>query len=55
MKRSQYTESQILAILKEVETGTSLDKIYRTHGINRSCYDKWKTIYSGLEEAELPG
>ncbi len=53
MKRSQFTESQIVLILKEAETGSSVDEICRTHGISRSCYYKWKTKYGGLEEAEL--
>lgn len=53
MKQSRFTEQQILRVLKEGETGTSLDEICRTYGISRSCYYKWKSKYGGLEEAEL--
>jgi len=53
MKRSRYTESQIINILKEAERGASVDEICREHGISRSCYYKWKTKYGGLEETEL--
>ena len=53
MKRSRYSESQIIDILKEAERGASVDEICREHGISRSCYYKWKTKYGGLEETEL--
>lgn len=53
MKRSRFAESQIVAIMKEAETGTSIEEICRIHGISRSCYYQGKTKYGGLEEAEL--
>ena len=53
MKKSQYSEKQIIEIMKEAETGTNVDEICRNHGISRSCFYKWKSKYGGMEETEL--
>ena len=47
MKRSRHSESQIIKILKEGESGMPVTDICREHGIGRSTYYKWKSKYWG--------
>jgi len=49
MKKTKFTESQIIGILKEQETGKSVADICRSHGISQGSFYGWKTKYSGLE------
>ena len=49
----QYTEEQIIAVLKEEATGIKPSEICRKHGIADSTYYKWKAKYSGLEASDL--
>jgi putative transposase len=53
MKKSRFTESQILGILKEQETGKSVTDICRAHGISQAAFYQWKSKYSGLELNQL--
>ena len=53
MRKSRFTESQIVAILKEGETGVPVAAILRTHGISRATYFKWRAKYAGTTVAEL--
>ena len=53
MKRSRFSESQIIKILKEGESGMPVTDICREHGIGRSTYYKWKSKYGGLDESQL--
>ena len=53
MKKSRFTESQIVGILKEVETGLKVADVCRTHGISVPTYYSWKSKYGGMEVAEL--
>lgn len=53
MKKSRFTESQIVAILKEAENGLSVAEILRTHGISGATFYKWRSKYGGLEASEL--
>ncbi len=53
MKKSRFTESQMIAILKEGEAGMSVADILRTHGISRPTYYNWKAKYGGLEVSQL--
>ena len=53
MKRSKYTESQIMKILKEAEAGVSVEDLMRQHGFSRASFYKWKAKYSGMEVSEL--
>ena len=53
MKKSRYSESQIIKILNEGESGVPITDICREHGISRSAYYKWKAKYGGMDVHEL--
>lgn len=53
MKKSQFTESQILAVLKEGEAGVPVAQIMRKNGISQATYYNWKSKYGGASAAEL--
>jgi putative transposase len=53
MRKSRFTESQILEILKEGEAGIPLADVVRKHGISRATYFNWKSKYAGTSVAEL--
>lgn len=53
MKRSRFTEVQMVAILKEVDSGMKVADICRKHGISEPTYYSWKSKYGGLEASEL--
>ena len=53
MKKSRFTESQIVAILKEGEAGVSPAEIARKHGISRATYFNWRSKYGGVTVNEL--
>ncbi len=49
MKKSRYTDSQILSILKQNESGTSVPDLCREHGISTSAFYKWRSKYGGMD------
>jgi putative transposase len=53
MKKSRFTESQIVAILKEGEAGLAVAQLARKHGISAATYYHWKSRYAGAGIAEL--
>lgn len=53
MKRSRFTEAQILAVLKEADAGRSVAEICRKHGISDQTYYNWKAKYGGATLSEL--
>jgi putative transposase len=53
MKKSEFTETQIVAILNEADAGVTIKDICRKHGISPSTYHKWKPKYGGLSVPEL--
>lgn len=52
MKRSRFTEEQIIGILKEQEAGAATAEVCRRHGISSATFYKWKAKYGGLEVSE---
>src|SRR3954463_5275960 len=53
MKRSKFTDEQILAIVKEGEAGRKVADVCRTHGITEQTYYRWKAKYGGMELSEM--
>jgi putative transposase len=53
MKRSKFTESQIVTILKEAESGVPLEELSRQHGFSKATFYKWKAKYSGMDVSTL--
>jgi putative transposase len=52
MKRSRYTEEQIIGILKEQEAGRPVGELCRKHGMSDATFYNWKSKYGGLEVSE---
>ena len=53
MKKSRYSESQIVAILQEADSGMKVIDVCHKHGISQPTYYNWKSRYGGLSVAEL--
>ncbi len=52
MKRSRFTEEQIIGILKEQETGQRTADVCRTHGISPGTFYKWKAKFGGMQVSD---
>lgn len=53
MRRSRFTETQIVSILKEAEVGKKAREICRQHGISDATYYHWKAKYGGMSASDL--
>lgn len=49
MKKSRYKDSQILQILKQNESGTSVADLCREHGMSNAAFYKWRAKYGGMD------
>lgn len=49
MKKSRFTDSQILAILKQAENGVPVPELCREHGMSSASFYKWRTKYGGMD------
>ena len=52
MKRSRYTQEQIIGILKEVEAGLKVPEAYRKYGMSQCTFYTWRKKYQGMSVSE---
>lgn len=53
MKKSRFSEGEIVSILKESDAGVAVNEIWRKYNISSATYYKWKAKYGGLDASEL--
>ena len=53
MRKTRFTESQIIKILKEVEGGRTATEVCREYGISSATYYKWKSKFGGMEVSDM--
>ena len=53
MKKSRFTDSQIIAIRKEAESGVRVAGLYRTHGMSDATFYKWRAKFGGMDASMM--
>jgi len=53
MKKSKYTDSQIMAILKQAEAGAPVPELCREHGMSSATFYKWRAKYGGMDASMM--
>jgi len=53
MKKSRYSESQIVWILKEAENGVPVPELCRTHGMSSAAFYQWRSKFGGLDASMI--
>ena len=53
MKKTRFTESQIVSILKEADSGVKVDQLCRQYGMSPATYYNWKSKYGGMEASDV--
>ena len=53
MKRARFSETQIVAILKEADSGVPVKDVCRKYEISDATYYNWKSKYGGMEASDL--
>ena len=53
MRKTRFTETQIVKILKEVEGGRQVKEVCREYGVSDATYYNWKSKYGGMEASDI--
>jgi putative transposase len=53
MKTSRFSDSQILAVLKQAEAGRPVPELCREHGISSACFYKWRSKFGGMDASMM--
>jgi putative transposase len=53
MKKSRYSDSQIMAILKQADAGTPVPELCREHGMSSASFYKWRAKYGGMDASMI--
>jgi len=53
MKKSRFTDSQIMAILKQAEAGTPVAELCREHGMSNASFYKWRSRFGGMDASMM--
>lgn len=53
MRKSRFTDSQIMAILKQADSGVSVPELCREHGMSSAAFYKWRSKYGGMDTSMM--
>ena len=53
MRKSKFSESQIVSFLKKAEAGRKVSEIYREHGVSTATFHQWRSKYGGIEASDV--
>ena len=53
MKKSRFTDSQVMAVLKQAESGVPVPQLCREHGISSATFYKWRSKYGGMDTSMI--